>query len=476
MVFSSYLFIFYFLPPVVLIYFLAPKILKNLVLIIASLFFYTWGAPDFVLSLLLFCALDYCFGLAIQRTVSSSRAKQLLTISLLINISALAYFKYANFFIHEVNRAILAFGLSPIAWTKIALPIGISFFTFHKISYVVDIYRKIRPACSNPIDFLLYILFFPQLIAGPIIRYHEIEQQLKERRSRLNDVFEGLVRFSIGLAKKVLIADVVGHTADQMFALKLETLATPYAWIGIVAYTAQIYFDFSGYSDMAIGLARIFGFHFPENFNQPYLARNFTDFWRRWHMSFSRWMREYLYYPLGGSRCSSFRNYINLWIIFIFSGFWHGSEWTFVLWGIFHGFFITLDKLFLLRLTEKLPVFIQVLSTLFLVMISRVLFRADNLDHAWMYTQQLFAGVSVQKFIPLGMLSSHYELFMIGLAYSICLWRLLPGLEEFLKFIWQTRSTAQRTAFKGIWAALMLFLSAVSMAGTDFSPFIYFQF
>jgi alginate O-acetyltransferase complex protein AlgI len=475
MVFSSFIFLFYFLPIVFGVYLLVPRPLKNLLLICASLFFYSWGEPRFVGTLLTLCAFDFVLALLIERS-SPRGSKTALTLSLLLNVGALGYFKYANFFIGEVNRVGGWFGSAPIEWQKVILPIGISFFTFHKISYVVDVYRKIRPASKNPIDFLLYILFFPQLVAGPIVRYHEIEDQLRSRPFRLDDIYHGLTLFCIGLAKKVLVADVVGHTADEIFGLKSNALSIELAWLGILAYTAQIYYDFSGYSDMAIGLARMFGFRFPQNFDRPYLATSFTDFWRRWHMSFGRWMREYLYYPLGGSRVGVARQYFNLWVIFLFSGLWHGAQWTFVLWGVWHGIFMTLEKLFLGRYLVKIPYACQVLTTLFFVMLSRVLFRADDLSHAGFYFKRLVDDAGVNKAPPLGSVTSGYEIFMVGLAYALCLYPIVPGLT---KLVERVRSMASPTIREYAWATqaiVLLGLSAAAMAGTDFSPFIYFQF
>ncbi len=477
MVFSSFLFLFYFLPSVLALYLVVPKITKNFILIAASLLFYAWGEPFFVGTLLGLCAVDFFLSQGIQRW--ARWAKPLLFLSLAINIGALGYFKYANFFVGEANRLFTLFEGTPlIQWRKVVLPVGISFFTFHKISYVVDVYRKIRPACSDPIKFLLYILFFPQLIAGPIVRYHEIEDQLHERPTRLSDLFEGFIRFSIGLGKKVLVADVVGHTADKIFALKSSGLTTELAWLGLAAYSAQIYFDFSGYSDMAIGLARMFGFRFPENFNKPYMASSFTDFWRRWHISFGRWMREYLYYPLGGANVGILRQYFNLWIVFLFSGLWHGAEWTFILWGVWHGFFMTLERLFLAKQMLRLPYTAQVLLTLFMVMLSRVLFRAKDLSHAGNYFYALVNDSMVKRPPILGSVTSYYEMSMIVFAYLICLYPLIPLLNGAISKLQRLLSSNALVSdiLLGTQAIILLFLSAAAMAGTDFSPFIYFQF
>jgi alginate O-acetyltransferase complex protein AlgI len=475
MLFCSYLFLFYFLPIVLAVYLVVPAVLKNVVLVVASLIFYAWGEPQFVGMLLCLCAVDFIISQLIERA-TPRWSKVWLCLSISSSVISLGYFKYANFFVEEASRVSSWFGAPPLAWQTIVLPVGISFFTFHKISYVVDVYRKVRPPCRNPITFLLYILFFPQLVAGPIIRYHDIEDQLVNRTTRINDIYDGLVRFSIGLSKKVLIADVVGHTADQVFALKPSLLTPELAWLGISAYTAQIYFDFSGYSDMAIGLGRMFGFRFPENFNQPYLASSFTDFWRRWHMSFGRWVREYLYYPLGGNKGGVVRQYVNLWIVFLFSGLWHGAQWTFILWGVWHGFFMTIERLFLAKYLVRIPQAAQVLLTLFLVMLSRVLFRADNLSHAAKYFEHLISSAAVKKKLPIYSVTSNFELVMILVAYTLCLWPLIPGALGIKERIRSRSSQTIRVAATALQAALLLLLSVAVMASTDFSPFIYFQF
>lgn len=444
-------------------------------LLAASLLFYAWGEPRFTGMLVLLCGIDFFLAQLVER--GSDRVRRMFfALAIVLNVASLGYFKYSNFFLDEFGRIFSAMGYQSISLARVALPIGISFFIFHKISYVTDVYRKVRPASKDPISFFLYILFFPQLISGPIVRYHEIEDQLHTRPVCLDDIFHGFVRFCHGLAKKILIADVVGHTADQIFKLPASELIPLYAWLGMFAYTAQIYFDFSGYSDMAIGLARIFGFRFPENFDRPYIAQSFTDFWRRWHMSFGRWMREYLYYPLGGSRVSTRRQYLNLWIVFLFSGLWHGAQWTFVLWGIWHGLFMTLERLFLDRYMSVFPVFFRVGCTLLLVALSRILFRADSLSHAVMYYRRLFTQEPGGVFPPLANVTSNHELTMLLIAYFLCLWPLLPVPGRCAGIRAQIREFAQSPMFQGVCAIVLLFLASTAMAGTDFSPFIYFQF
>jgi alginate O-acetyltransferase complex protein AlgI len=480
MVFSSFIFIFYFLPIALLAYAISPRLLKNLSLAAASILFYSWGEPKFALIFLGFCLFNYLSARFIsffhEQSDGLTKAKIAIWSSVTFNVSALVYFKYANFFVGEFNRTISLFGASPVLWEKVILPIGISFTTFQSISYLVDVYRKKCSVEKNLIDYLLYAFLFPHLIAGPIVRYAEIQSELKSRSTRLNDLYEGILRFSKGLAKKVLIADVIGHTADTIFGSPVGSIAVSQAWVGMAAYTGQLYFDFSGYSDMAIGIARMFGFHFPDNFDRPNLANSFSDFWRRWHTSFGRWMRDYLYYPLGGNRCSAFRSYFNLWVVFLFSGFWHGAQWTFILWGAYHGLFMTMERLFLDRWTKNIPNAIKVLFTLFLVMLSRVLFRANDLPHALSYYKQMFASTVPQMPKLWGYLTSPYEITMLFLAYLICLYPLIPGWQKVSDSVIQKFSDNSKELVRAFTWTFLLILSVVALAGRDFSPFIYFQF
>jgi alginate O-acetyltransferase complex protein AlgI len=371
MVFSSFTFLFMFLPAFLAVYFLSPGRIKNLVALIGSCVFYAWGAPRILPLLLLGCLIDFCLGRQFANaSLSAGRKKALLIFGLLLNVSFLAYFKYANFFVAEFNGLLSLSGIPEFSWKKIALPIGISFYTFHKISYLVDVYNGRAQASRNLIDYLLYIALFPQLVAGPILRYYDISEQLRHRRVTLDDFSHGAFRFCVGLGKKILIADEMGKVADNVFHFSAASSpGTVYLWLGLIAYAYQIYFDFSAYSDMAIGLGRMLGFRFLENFNMPYISKNITEFWRRWHISLSNWMRDYLYIPLGGNRVPAWRNYINLWLVFLLSGLWHGASWNFILWGMFHGSFLTFDKLFWLKYSQKLPRVFNVAIT-FLVIFS----------------------------------------------------------------------------------------------------------
>jgi len=347
MVFSSILFLLYFLPVFMLVYVLLPKKAKNFWALLVSILFYAWGAPNFIYVVLATSLLDFYLVRAIYNAENQSRKKLFLSTSLVLNLGLLAYFKYANFFIENVNLALGELGMASLHWTSVALPIGISFFTFQTLTYAIEVYRQDHAPFEKPTQYLLYKLIFPHAIAGPIIRFKSVAQQVVARIETPDDRLIGLFRFSIGLAKKVLIANVLAKQADLYMSGELSELSFDEAWVGILAYTFQIYFDFSGYSDMAIGLARMMGFRFPENFDSPYSSRSITEFWRRWHITLGAFMRDFLYIPLGGNRVGSkWRLYFNLWLVFLVSGLWHGASWNFVLWGAFHGFFLILDRLF----------------------------------------------------------------------------------------------------------------------------------
>jgi alginate O-acetyltransferase complex protein AlgI len=481
-VFASFTFIFYFLPLVLAAYYLSPRIFKNFILLCASLIFYSWDGINFITTLLGLCLIDYLLAIGIFKTAHKPKISfYLVSLAVIINISILGYFKYAGFFTRQTAE-LLSLDKETIKYfTHIALPIGISFFTFHKISYLVDVYRGIRKPTQNIINYFLYILFFPQLIAGPIIRYHEIDDQLTSHKTKLDDLYQGWIRFSFGLAKKVLIADTLAHIADRIWGFSPQALTSGYAWLGLTCYTLQIYFDFSGYSDMAIGLARMFGFRFPENFNYPYIAENFTDFWRRWHISLSRWMKEYLYLPLGGNRGSAFRAILNLWIVFIFSGFWHGAKWNFLAWGAFHGFFLTLDKTKLGKAISKSPITIKIPLTIFLVMLGWVLFRSDSLTQAGLFYQRLFGYNAIQALsVPWGKIITIQQIFVLILAVIICFIPLL------FKGKFEAQNKNQLTLLNynnpfivilvSIFSIFFFCLSIIALASSNFSPFIYFQF
>jgi len=373
LVFSSIQFIFLFFPLALVLYWAAPRRARNLMLLALSLFFYASGESRHLWLLLTLIVVNYLAGRAIEAGRGVSR-RLALGCAVGVDLAALGWFKYAGFIATSVFPA-----AHFAAWQGILLPLGISFYVFHNISYVVDVYRGAAPARRNPIDFALYISFFPQVIAGPIIRYHDIAHALDDRHVRLEDFASGMERFVVGLAKKMVIADPLGEIADKAFALPVATLSGSDAWLGLICYTLQIYFDFSGYSDMAIGLARMFGFEFLENFNYPYVSRSVQEFWRRWHISLSNWFRDYLYIPLGGSRRGATRTYFNLATVFLLCGLWHGAAWSFVVWGAIHGFLLVVERAGLGRLLVRAPALVARAYTLLVVTLAWVVFRAPTL-------------------------------------------------------------------------------------------------
>lgn len=480
MVFSSFTFIFVYLPLFLGLYFLTPRWGKNFIAMVASLLFYVWGAPKFLYFFLFSCFADYGLALLLERSKERARVrKAILLLSVVGNTLLLLYFKYANFFVDQFAVAAHFLTDEPVHWTKVALPIGISFFTFHKISYIVDVYRGVSRPARNIVDYLLYISFFPQLIAGPIIRYHEIDTQLVNRRVTTSDLYEGMRRFIVGLSRKILLANPMAAVADNAFRIPADTLTAEAAWIGAVAYALQIYFDFSGYSDMAIGLARMVGFRFPENFDRPYTARSFTDFWRRWHMSLSRWMRDYLYIPLGGNRGSKFQTYRNLWIVFFLSGLWHGANWTFVVWGLYHGFFLILDRTAYGRVIEALPYVISRTITFLLVCIGWVFFRSASISDALYYLQIMFLPWSVganANTLPRAALISDYGIVIFVLCAVICVFGELDMTLRAVRRHWSRLPLVIREGLLGCILLVLLSASVIMIGSGSYSPFIYFQF
>ncbi|HPS27191.1 MAG TPA: MBOAT family O-acyltransferase [Bacteroidales bacterium] len=473
MVFSSVLFLFFFLPITLLLYYITPKRYKNLVALLASVVFYAWGAPLFIFVIFGSIICDFLFAKYIHKT-KGLKKKLLLTAAISLNVGILVYFKYANFFVENVNTLLYSFGFTEIHWVKIALPIGISFFTFHEMSYIIDVYRGVKPPMKNILNYALYILFFPQLIAGPIIRFNEISDQIEDRSYQftVDNHLLGFFRFVIGLAKKVLIANVLGEEADRIFALGLDDLTTPVAWLGVLAYAFQIYFDFSGYSDMAIGLARMMGFIFPENFNNPYISQSITEFWRRWHMSLSRWMRDYLYISLGGNRVSVPRMYFNLAFVFLISGFWHGAEWNFILWGAFHGLFLILDRLFLLKLLKRIGKFPSILFTFFITLLGWVLFRCESLEQIIHYFTRLFDF----SFRPTNLYfdSRFVIILFVGIFFSF--FGAFGGVEKWQEHVYASGQKNRNVIFLSLCSILLFVVCSSAVISSGFNPFIYFRF
>jgi len=476
MVFSSPLFLFLFLPVALALYFGVPRAARNTVLLLASLLFYAWGEPRFVLILLASVSLNYALGLLIERYHEGFAGKAVLFGAVSINIGLLLFYKYAVFAVESVDaiRALVFPRAAPMSMGHIALPLGISFFTFHQLSYVIDVRRRQATAQRNPLRLALYIAFFPQLIAGPIVRYHEIAHQLIWRHIDTVRFAAGAERFVLGLGKKMLIANTVAVSADAIFGLPAEQLATPLAWLGIVCYSLQIYFDFSGYSDMAVGLAALFGFRFPENFNYPYIAISLTDFWRRWHISLSLWFRDYLYIPLGGNRGSPLRTYSNLTAVFFLCGLWHGASWTFVVWGIYHGAFLVVERMGMGRVLARWPRALRHAYALLAIMMGWVLFRADTLAHAGLYFRAL-AGLGPRAHYngSIYLDSERALAILVGVVVSAP-W--LPAVR---------RAIAQRAHAMGAHVASavrvtgfgLVFLGcAIKLSANTYNPFIYFRF
>ncbi len=386
MLFSSTVFLFAFLPIVLAVHLSLRDVrLRNALLLAASLVFYAWGEAVYVLLLVFSIAANYLFGLWVEHSRGQRGDRIALSVAIAANLLLLAAFKYANFVVDNLDLLLTALDLAPIQLAPVHLPIGISFFTFQSLTYVVDIHRRDASVQRNPFRVALYISFFPQLIAGPIVRYRQIAEQLSARNPRIEDVADGLRRFVVGLGKKVLIANTLAVPADAIFAIPIAELEPGVAWFGIVCFSLQIYFDFAGYSDMAIGLGRCFGFDFPENFDWPYTSRSLREFWRRWHMTLSTFFRDYLYIPLGGNRLGPTRTAANLLLVFLLCGLWHGAAWIFVIWGLVHGFFLALERTRVGRELERAPALVQHLYVWLVVMIAWVFFRADTLAHALGY-------------------------------------------------------------------------------------------
>ncbi|MDI9339312.1 MAG: MBOAT family O-acyltransferase [Sediminibacterium sp.] len=427
------------------------------------------------MAILITTTIDYWMAYLMDKT--EKYKKLFLVISLSMNLGLLFYFKYCNFFVDNINTALAWFGIQDaLVIPHIILPIGISFYTFESITYLVDIYRGEHKPLKRFWDYLLYILFFPKLIAGPIIRYQEIEHQLTNRfdTDTIDNKLNGLFRFFIGLAKKVLIANIMAEQADKIFALSGSELDTLTAWSGALFYTFQIYFDFSGYSDMAIGLALLFGFRLTENFSNPYTSSSITEFWRRWHITLGNWMRNYLYIPLGGNRVNSkYKLFFNLWFVFLCSGFWHGANWTFILWGAFHGIFLILDRLFLLNFYKHLPKFISIILTFIIVVIGWVLFRSDNSIKAFEFIRTMFEFKISNDFI------SYFEPKVIYTfayaAFFSFIWD-IPYMKQLQDKILFDPPGITLSLFKTIIGIFIFIICMGALASNSFNPFIYFRF
>ena len=473
MVFSSIIFLLFFLPLFLICYFASPRKFKNIVFLIFSLVFYAWGAPQFVFLLLVSTIANFYVVQKMYYSSERNNRKILAALSIFLNLGMLAYFKYANFFVENVNLIFDALGISAMHWTEVLLPIGISFFTFQSLTYTIDVYRNVNAPLKNPLHYILYIIMFPQLIAGPIVRFQTIADQISNRKETYEDRLTGFYRFIIGLSKKVLIADVLGMRVDEIMGSDFASLDSTSAWVGIVAYAFQIYFDFSGYSDMAIGIGRMLGFKFPENFDNPYVSGSITEFWRRWHITFTTFMRYYLYYPMGGNKVETKRRlYFNLMFVFLVSGLWHGASWNFVLWGAIHGLFLILERVFLLKLIKRTGKIFGVVYTFFVVLLAWVPFRIDGFTDTLIYYNRMFS-------FDWGFLQfparQHFYLILI-LAFIIAYITSFKFGLKLQDWVYKTNlKSKEHILYFGI-AVVVNIIIVASLTGSGFSPFIYFRF
>lgn len=477
MVFSSVIFLFYFLPIVVFFYYITPVRFKNIILLLFSLLFYWWGQPYYLVLLISSILSNWLFGIFIGRCSSKKSRAAFLFAGISINILLLGTFKYADFLISIINQ-ITSREIDPL---NIVLPVGISFFTFQGMSYITDIYRGTCKACVNPVDAALYIALFPQLIAGPIVKYNEIHTQLHSRSHSFTLFSAGIKRFVTGLSKKVLISNILAITADKIFDSYPDGIDTPTAWIGIICYTLQIYFDFSGYSDMAIGLGKMFGFSFSENFNYPYISQSITDFWRRWHISLSTWFRDYVYIPLGGSRRGI--RAVNLFIVFLITGIWHGASYNFILWGVWYGILLIIEKpLFNTSLYKRIPAVFKWAVTMFIVIIGWVIFRSPDIPSTAGYVKCLF-GISS---LPPADTHFSYLYFidnrLIFTVFAACVFStpICKNIYNRLMHPPAASANTRRQALADIieipFIMALLILCIIYIINNVYNPFIYFQF
>jgi len=470
MVFSSSIFLFFFLPLVIAGYYLLKENYRLYFLLLASLFFYAWGEGKYVLVLLLSIIINYSFGFFIHKSITTQQkgiAKVMLILSVACNLGILFYFKYLNFTINTFNRFLSA----SFTYHQIVLPIGISFFTFQGMSYVIDLYRQKVKVQKNPVKLAFYISFFPQLIAGPIVRYIDIEKQIYEHDESVEKFASGVQRFIIGLAKKVIIANSMGYITDLIFANQATENTAATAWLGVSCYAFQIYFDFSGYSDMAIGLGRMFGFEFLENFNYPYISKTITEFWRRWHISLSSWFKDYVYIPLGGNRKGNV--YANLFIVFVLTGFWHGASFCFLVWGLWHGFFLIVERLFTAReVKSKYLVPLRYMLTMLIIIVGWVFFRSPELNYALSYLGIMFGIVKPENVgFTVWYYLSPMNIFMLCLS-AIASTPVLKMIGDFFKI----QESLSLKMISSVLFLVLFFVCIIIVTSTSYNPFIYFRF
>ena len=461
MIFSSITFLFYFLPITLGLYYLVPNKLKNIVLLLASLFFYAYGEPTYILIMLLSVLSTYIFGRLIDKFRKYS--KLFLILSICFSVGLLIYFKYTNFLISNINLWLK----NKVDFINVVLPIGISFYTFQMISYTIDVYRKDVKVQKNIFKLALYVTLFPQLIAGPIVRYTTIEKELEERTHSFEKFAIGVRRFVIGLGKKVLIANVLGELNNIFLGSNEKSVV--FYWIYGISAMLQIYFDFSGYSDMAIGLGKMFGFDFLENFNYPYIAKSITDFWRRWHISLSSWFRDYIYIPLGGNRVSKIKWLRNILVVWLLTGIWHGAEWNFLIWGLYFGIILLLEKFVFGKLLEKIPSIFSRLYTLFIVMISFIIFNGESTSQIFDNISGLFGlnNVALVSTETIYYLKSYLTVLIIGIVASTPFMKIIVTKEKLKKLI---------NVLEPIYLILILIISTSYIVDGSFNPFLYFRF
>ena len=460
MLFSSITFLYYFLPIVLIIYLITPNKLKNSVLLIFSLLFYFYGEPSYIIILLLTSFINYLSARLIEKY--RNKAKLILVFAILYNIIQLLYFKYADFFIININN-ILNINLGLL---RVLMPIGISFFTFQTLSYVVDVYKKEVKASKSFLDFTTYVSLFPQLIAGPIVRYKDIEKQLNKRKTTFDDFGNGVKRFIIGLSKKVLIANVLGELCASITCISEITVIA--SWINAIAFTLQIYFDFSGYSDMAIGLGLMFGFHFLENFNYPFIAKSITDFWRRWHISLSSFFRDYIYIPLGGNRVNKLKWFRNIFIVWFLTGFWHGAAWNFIIWGLFFAILLILEKLVWGKYIDKTKVF-KYIYTIFFVIISFTIFNANSLNEVLINLKNMFLinNIKIINLETIYYIRNYIVILIIAIIASTPLLKLIVNKIKYKTIL---------DILEVIILFILLIVVTAFLVDSSFNPFLYFRF
>lgn len=468
MLFSSMTFLFVFMPVVMSIYLLSKKDIRNYVLLAASIIFYAWGEPRYLAIMIMTIVVTYAGARIVDRCLDDKKRKWAMAATILVDLGFLIYFKYFNFIVDNVNAALQL----NLDFIDVVMPIGISFYTFQAISYLIDVYRREVEAQEDINKLALYIVLFPQLVAGPIVKYHDVCEQIDDRKVTFADVSFGLKRFIIGLAKKVLIANTLAVVVDRIFMQQPETLGFGYAWLGIIAYMIQLYFDFSGYSDMAIGLGRMFGFRFLENFNYPYISKSISEFWQRWHISLATWFKQYLYIPLGGNRVSPVRTYINLFVVFLVTGVWHGASWTFVLWGVWNAIFICFEKFVGWHKPKDESRYILALRHIYAMLVfvlGLVIFRSVNMDYAWDYLHQMFMlnQPEVVTEVDFGINNKFILMLILGIICSAPIFKNMLYVKYERKVL---------RSIINIWIFILFYWSTISLASSTYNPFIYFRF